>query len=367
MVHEDVSRPEVVILDIEHIKNRQLVQSPVYEPGEEPPTRSGWQRWALRIIAALLAGWGLHTSDFEPLGTILILFLIVVPFEKIFPRHKGQKTLRPHLATDLAYAMAAPVLNTVGLIVAGILAVLSLLWVPGLLLRPLVALIPDWAMPIVAFVLFDFIVYWSHRFYHEVPFLWRFHAIHHSTEHLDWISGFRAHPLDGALIAPAFVFLIAAGFSPETSGVIALLQILLGLFFHANVRWKLKPIQKLVQTPEFHHWHHSNHPEALWSNYAGFLPIWDILFGTWYMPGHGPEEYGVDEHIPEGMAEQLLHPFRGLWPNPWEILRHPFRSIGKLFRFLRALLKEMWASARRPRGHTPFRTPPLAEGELNSE
>ena len=321
------------------------------------PLKLSWKRVLARLVAVALVGTGLYMANLEPLFIIGFLFVIVVPFEKLFPRHKGQKTMRKHLTTDVSYALASPVLNLVAGIAAIGVAIISLAWIPGLLMRPVVAQIPPLVQPFVALLLFDLVVYWAHRWYHEVPFLWRFHAIHHSTEHLDWASGFRAHPFDGTLIAPAVVFLLAAGFDPTTTGVIAVVQILSGLFLHANVRWRLKPLHKIVITPEFHHWHHTNEPEAIWSNYSTFLPIWDLIFGTYYMPADKrPSVYGVDEHIPEGMTEQLLHPMRGMG-NPLWALRHPFKAIGVGWRFTKGLLGEMWRSATRPRGHTPFKSP----------
>jgi hypothetical protein len=140
-------------------------------------------------------------------------------------------------------------------------------------------------------------------------------------------------------------------------------QILTGLFLHANVKWRLKPLHKLVITPEFHHWHHTNEPEALWSNYSTFLPAWDLVFGTYYMPkDKRPQVYGVDEYIPDGMTEQLLHPMRGMG-NPLWVVRHPFKGIAAGFRFTKMILGQMWKSATRPRGHTPFRSPLSATQE----
>lgn len=320
------------------------------------------RRLLLLLITTMLVGIGLYISDYEPFFTVIVLFCIVVPFEKLFPRHRGQKILRPRVATDVGYALAAPALNAFGLIVAIIIGVLSLAWIPGLLLRPVVAMIPPIMAPFVAFLLFDFVVYWAHRWYHEVPLLWRFHAIHHSTEHLDWASGFRAHPLDGSLIAPAIVFLLAAGFSGETTGAIAVIQIISGLFLHANVKWRLKPLHKVIITPEFHHWHHTKEPEAIWSNYSVFLPLWDIIFGTYFMPSDKrPSDYGVDEFIPEGIAAQLFHPLRGL-DNPLTMVRHPWRTLKKTLKTLRKVLGQMYRSATRPRGHTPFTHPAQTTG-----
>ena len=137
--------------------------------------------------------------------------------------------------------------------------------------------------PFVGIALFDMAIYWVHRCSHEVPALWKFHSVHHSTVHLDWISGFRNHPFDGAIVAPPFFFLFAAGFDATFTGALAVIQIVLGLFLHANVRWRLRPLHRVVITPEFHHWRHANEVEAHNSNYSVFLPLWDMVFGTYYM------------------------------------------------------------------------------------
>lgn len=297
---------------------------------------------ALAMIGGSLA------IDRGGLVAIPVLFLLVVPFEKLFPRHR-QRLRRPHLGTDIGYALAGPLLSGIGLAAAVVVAGLSLAWLPGLALRPLVAAIPPSLAPLVGIALFDLAIYWTHRWYHEVPVLWRFHAIHHSPQHMDWVSGFRSHPFDGTLIAPAFVFLLAAGFSAEFTGVLAVVQFVLGIFLHANVRWRLRPLHRLVITPEFHHWHHANEPGAINSNYSVFLPAWDLLFGTYFMPKHRrPQVYGVSEHIPVGMAAQLWYPLRDMG-NPLRAVRHPIRSFKGGLRFVWRLLREMKRSATRPR------------------
>lgn len=301
--------------------------------------------------------------DVEALIIIPLLFVLVVPFEKLFPRHK-QRLRRPALTTDMSYALASAFFNVIALAVAIPVAIISLAWIPGLLLRPLVAMIPAAVAPVVGLALFDLAIYWTHRWYHEVPILWRFHAIHHSTEHLDWISGFRNHPLDGTLIAPAVIFLLAAGFTAELTGILAVVQIALGLFLHANVRWRLRPLHKIVITPEFHHWHHANEAGAINSNYSVFLPAWDLLFGTYFMPAdRRPQRYGVSEPIPEGMVPQLRHPFRGLPPLRRllpQVFRHPIRSAKFGFRlFLIHVAKPIRTIGLRRR---PGRRPGLRAG-----
>ena len=307
----------------------------------------------LRAFVLLIVGFSLWRYQYESLFSVIVLFVLVVPMEKIFPRHKGQAIRRPKWKLDLTYALASPLLNALGAVIFVVIAVLSFAWVPGLLVRPLVEMIPASFKAIVAFVLFDFFVYWAHRWYHEVPELWRFHSIHHSPEHLDWISGFRIHPFDFALIAPGFIFLVAAGFDPETSGIIAVIQLISGIFLHANISWRLRPFHSIIQTPEFHHWHHANDEDAHWSNYCGFLPFWDILFGTYYMPkDRRPEEYGVDEYIPEGLLKQLHHPLKGTG-NPIRAVFHPIRSIRTGFSVAKKILRGVWRSTFRPRGHRP--------------
>lgn len=279
------------------------------------------------LVAMLLVGIPIGLLvDPEPLVVVPLLFVLVVPFEKLFPRHQ-QRIRRPQLRTDLAYAVAAPAFGAVTIAVAVVVGVASLAWVPGLALRPVVDLLSGPARLVAAFVLFDLATYWVHRWSHEWPMLWKVHSIHHSTRHLDWISGLRVHPLDGALLAPPFVLLLAAGFDAETAGVLAVVQLLLGLFLHANVRWRLRPLQRIVATPEFHHWHHSIERDAYCSNYAVYLPLWDQIFGTWFMPpDRRPEAYGVADPVPDDMVGQLLYPLRGE-DGLWVRSRHPLRSI----------------------------------------
>ena len=165
---------------------------------------------------------------------------------------------------------------------------------------------------IAGFLLFDFLVYLSHRASHEIPFLWRFHSVHHSTRTLDWVSGFRSHPLDGVFAAPAFAVLLGAGFSLRIAGVLAVvagrprnqprISTSGGGSGHCSASSSL---------PEFHHWHHSNERPAWNKNYGVFLPLWDIVFGTCYLPtDRRPESYGIDQPMPSGVVAQVLQPFR---------------------------------------------------------
>jgi sterol desaturase/sphingolipid hydroxylase (fatty acid hydroxylase superfamily) len=213
-------------------------------------------------------------------------------------------------------------------------------------LRPLVSLMPAPARVALGFVLFDALAYWAHRWMHRVPLLWRFHAIHHSSRRLDWLAGFRTHPLDGTLLAPAFIVLVAAGFSIRLTGILLVAQLLVAFFAHANVRWRLRPLQRIMITPEFHHWHHSDERQAMDSNFASFLPVWDVVFGTWFMPtDRRPSGYGIGQAVPDGFVAQLLHPL----PDRRAVLqalRHPVLSVKRAGPGVRLVLRQIRDASR---------------------
>ena len=318
-----------------------------------PPARRRGRKGRLAAFIAVALAAGSLVIDRSPLVAVVALFVLVVPFEKLFPRHR-QTVRRPGLGTDLAYLFSQPLLGAAGIVVAFVVGVASLAWLPGLALSPLVGALPPLVQIAFGVALFDLAVYWAHRWYHEVPFLWRFHSIHHSSPRLDWVSGVRTHPLDGALIGPAFVLLLAAGFSPQVTGTVALVQIVSGLFLHANVRWRLRPLHRIIATPEFHHWHHANEPDAINTNYSAFLPVWDLVFRTYHLPrDRRPQRYGVSEHVPTGLIAQLRHPLRGLG-NPRWWLRHPIRETRLLARSIRRGLGQIRRSTFRPRRIVTF-------------
>ena len=292
-----------------------------------------------------------YLIDSSIFGGLVFLFVLLAPLEKLYPRRKGQRIRRPMVGTDVGFALLGPLLNVAGLAAVVVIGGLSLFWLPGLVLAPLVDRIPAPALPYVGFILFDAVSYWTHRFAHEVPFMWRFHAVHHSPEHMDWVSGFRIHPFDGVVIAPAFFFLIGAGFDAELAGVFAAFQIILGLFFHANVRVRWRWLDRIVANPEFHHWHHSSEPDAVGHNYGAALPWWDLVFGTYFMPhrrtGRRPARYGVSEPLPRHLLGQLTHPCRGARSHLW-LWRHPVLAVKTLAVATRNLLVDIRRSAFRP-------------------
>ena len=268
-----------------------------------------WKQWLLSGVLALMIILGLRYHP-SVIPFIIIVFACVVPLEKLFPRH-DQPLRRRGIGTDITYAIVSPLLAPLAAAVAILIGVLSLAWLPGLLIRHEVALLPAGVKAIVGFLLFDMATYWAHRWSHEVPLLWRFHSVHHSSEQMDWASGIRSHPFDGAVLAVPIAFLIGAGFSFKFSIIITALKVVTGLLLHANVRWRWHTVRGVIISPEFHHWHHSSERDAINRNYSTFLPIWDVVFGTYFMPSdRRPEVYGAKPAVPDGILAQLAHPFK---------------------------------------------------------
>ena len=136
---------------------------------------------------------------------------------------------------------------------------------------------------------------------------------------MDWLAGSRLHLLDviltrGLTYVPIFVL----GFSERALMVYVFIVAAQATFIHANVRWEFRSVRKLFATPAFHHWHHSAEREAIDKNFAVHTPIWDILFGTYYLPDRWPTAYGLTRertfHLAGDSIGILL--FRFFFPAP---------------------------------------------------
>jgi sterol desaturase/sphingolipid hydroxylase (fatty acid hydroxylase superfamily) len=170
---------------------------------------------------------------------------------------------------------------------------------------------PAWAQALSMLLIADFLRYWLHVAAHRVPFLWRFHAVHHSPERLYWLNVGRFHPVDKTLqllldTAP-FVLL---GVAP---GVIALYFVFYavnGFFQHCNVRLRLGWLNYLISGPELHRWHHSRVPRESNTNYGNNVIVWDLLFGTWFLPRDGRVgELGlINRRYPADFVRQMGAP-----------------------------------------------------------
>jgi len=172
---------------------------------------------------------------------------------------------------------------------------------------------PVWLQAVEIYVIGDSTGYWTHRLFHRGRW-WPFHAVHHSSEDLDWLGSVRVHPVNELVnkLSQA-VPLLLMGFNPLVTLSTAPVLTFFAIFIHANVNWDFGPLRYVIATPVFHRWHHSREREAWDKNFAGLLPLWDILFGTFYMPrGRYPENFGICEPMPKGFLGQLWEPFAWL-------------------------------------------------------
>jgi sterol desaturase/sphingolipid hydroxylase (fatty acid hydroxylase superfamily) len=138
---------------------------------------------------------------------------------------------------------------------------------------------------LLALVIGEFGTYWIHRLMHENAFLWRFHAPHHSAPRLYWLNAARFHPLD--LFAQQFLALTPLVVLGADSRVIALHTLFTaihGLFQHCNVDIRLGPLNWFFSMAELHRWHHSKRLDEANTNYGANLILWDIVFGSRFLP-----------------------------------------------------------------------------------
>lgn len=243
---------------------------------------------------------------------------IMLVLEWRWPALRGQPIVRRGLALDLAYWLFTPLatqaISRAGVILAVVVLTLVLGWPrePAHLLAGFgpIGAQPLWLQGLEMIVFLDFIGYWLHRLFHARP-LWPFHAIHHSSEELDWLSAVRVHPVNDLVnrVVPA-VALLLAGFKADVlAGALPFFAIY-AILLHANVDWGFGPFGRIIASPRFHRWHHTSEAEGRDRNFAGLLPIWDILFGTFHMPQHTPQRFGIDDPVPRTLWGQLAWPFR---------------------------------------------------------
>lgn len=255
----------------------------------------------------------------------LVLAVIFTVIERRWPAIRGQRLFRRGFGADLVYWFFTPLLTRTAGRVAVIAAVVVLALLAGAPLRPggieawlagrrtLVGSLPVPLQALGALILLDFVGYWTHRLFHRGR-LWRFHAVHHASTDLDWLSSVRLHPVNEMIARVAQAApLVLLGFHPGVlAGAVPLLSFY-ALLLHANVSWSFGPLRYVIASPVFHRWHHAAEEEGLDKNFAGLLPLWDLLFGTFHMPeGRLPARFGVaGEPVPEGVLAQLAYPFRG--------------------------------------------------------
>jgi hypothetical protein len=178
----------------------------------------------------------------DPFGlkVIFITFLVFVPLERLFALHPEQKAFRRDWANDVIFLLFNGLLTKLGLLAVVAVSIFAAAQIVPASFQAAIGGLPYWVQLPLVIVLSDLGFYWTHRMFHAVPWLWRFHAIHHSIEELDWLAAARVHPVDqiltkGVSLVPVF----ALGFSEWAIGVYALLYQWQSVLIHSNVRLDL--------------------------------------------------------------------------------------------------------------------------------
>jgi len=276
----------------------------------------------IALTATLLGGvsapacearnWGIFFGvDFFAINMIAT-GLMFAPLERLAPRNARQRLFRPEWREDLFYYLVSSMLvqlitfltlapsgfvNAHGGALAGVRAsVGGLPWVVQFLLAMLVT---------------DLAQYWFHRLFHRIPFLWGFHAVHHSARSMDWLAGSRMHFVEIVLLRGVTSLpLLTLGFLPSVMQAYVGMVYVYSSLLHANLRGDFDGLGQIVAVPRFHHWHHAMEAEGVDKNFAIHFPWLDRLFGTYYLPkGKWPQGYGVPETVPNGYFAQLRYPF----------------------------------------------------------
>jgi sterol desaturase/sphingolipid hydroxylase (fatty acid hydroxylase superfamily) len=251
---------------------------------------------------------GLDWFILDLLGSTLIFVFV----EKLFPLRRDQPVFRPEWQTDFHHFIVNHLVVGFVLLATNLMVHKFFGWAAKDGIQAWVQGLPFWAGLLLIILVADLVQYWTHRAYHEVPMLWRLHAVHHSVKSMDWMAGSRQHIVELLLtrtlvLAPIFVL----GFSKDVIDAYIVVVGFQAVFNHANVSVRLGPLRYVIVTPNFHHWHHSQDTEAIDKNYAAHFAFLDHLFGTAVQSERQwPERYGVvGDYVPGGFWRQFLFPF----------------------------------------------------------
>ena len=251
---------------------------------------------------------GLDWFILDLLGSTIIFVLI----EKLLPIYKGQPVFRGGWQTDFTHFIVNHFIVGLILLVVNYLIHHLFSWALNDSLQKMIQSLPLLIELFLIILVADMVQYWTHRGYHEIPFFWRFHAVHHSAKYMDWIAGSRQHVLE--LITTRVGVLGAIyvlGFHKQVIDYYIIIVGFQAVFNHANVSLPWGPLKYIIVTPDFHHWHHSSDKIALDKNYAAHFSFIDYLFGTAVKTDQRfPDAYGVvGDYMPDGFVRQQVFPF----------------------------------------------------------
>ena len=266
------------------------------------------------LLPPLPLAAGLLTDAVRLALWLVLLVAIFVPLEQLCAVHPI-KVWRKQTGVDLAWYFINSLLPAAILSAPLALVARALHGANPLGLYSALATLPFWPRMFLVLLVSDVGAYWGHRALHAYPWPWRLHAVHHSAEEMDWLVNTRAHPLDTVLVKfagllPVYLLGLAQTSGARLDPAVALLMVfgtLWTFFIHANVRARMGPLEWLISSPAFHHWHHTREEHA-GHNFSFVFPFIDWVFGTAWLPKHWPRAYGIRGQVPPTVLGQLLAP-----------------------------------------------------------
>jgi ornithine lipid hydroxylase len=276
-----------------------------------------WALWpGLFLICMLIAGYGFSIGSPILYFNFAYVFLIValwrleiwMPHEREWHKPDGQNWASIlHTLSSKGTVQALMVFSGV----IGLSNYLTPMSEPGWGIWPREW--PLWAQVVLAVVVAEFPLYWGHRLAHETPFLWGFHAIHHSVTKLWFLNTGRFHIVDSLKsIVPGLTLLIVLGAPEEVVKWLSVVTAFIGMLTHCNVEMRFGWLNYIFNTPGLHRWHHSKDLREGNRNYGENIMLWDILFGSFYNADtRPPVDIGIKDPMPAKFVHQLAWPFLG--------------------------------------------------------
>lgn len=224
-------------------------------------------------------------------GLIISGAVGLILLERRFPYEPRQRLLRRGLFLDLLwYAILQS--WVLGIVISLIIAAIDA--ATGWSQHGVISSWPVWGQVLFFLVTHDLYIYLFHRLQHHSTLLWRIHEAHHSTHDVDWLSGARSHPLE-ILINQTIEFapILLLGAAPEVAAIKGILDSVWGMYIHSNIDVRSGWLQRIINGPEMHRWHHAPELPLPGKNFGTKFAFWDWIFGTAYLPAHKPQGYGL--------------------------------------------------------------------------
>ena len=269
----------------------------------------------LLLISIAITQFGFERNQIIPafLISYAFLFLSLLKLERILPFEKSWLESDGQAWNDIGHTLINKGVAQASAVLAGAVNLAEYI-------RPMsihgTKLWPE-AWPIVVQVLLgltliEFVLYWMHRWPHENPFLWRFHALHHSAMKLWVVNTGRFHFLEScSKVIGLTAVMLLLGMPMMVIYWVSVMTAYIGIFTHCNVELKDRWISYIFNTPTLHRWHHSPRLDEGNMNYGETVMIWDIIFRTFYHPRRRPSsDIGLNSgKMPSEFRAQLKYPF----------------------------------------------------------